>query len=134
MPIQSGNYEAPVNTLYLGAVTGTSSSSGVFASFANPTGATIFVHEVYMDITTQSSGASTLDIGIAADATTSSDTLIDGVSGAAVLRATILKNGGTNGRNGQKVTASQYINVAEASGNVDALVGALYIVYSVVPV
>jgi hypothetical protein len=133
MGITAGNTSAPVHLAYLGTVTGTSASTGVIFSTANPFGCSVLVHELYIDITTQSTGASTLDAGIAADATTGSDTLIDGVSGASVLRATVLKNGGTNGRNGVVWSSSRFLNVEEKTGDVDGMVAKFYVLYSVVP-
>jgi hypothetical protein len=111
------------------AVTGGASSSGVFASTANPFGVSVIITRAILRITTQSTGASTLDIGVGANATTSNDGLIDGLSGATagLYDNTLAANAGTNGRPSQLWTSTTFLNVAEASGNVDALVGTLYL-------
>lgn len=108
------------------AVAGASGSSGVFASAANPFGADVLITGLYVRITTQSTGASTLDIGIGANATTSNDGLIDGLSGAAAGLFTNFEDAGTNGEVSMVWGSSQFLNVAEASGDVDALVATVY--------
>lgn len=111
------------------AITGASGSTGVFASLANPFGYTVTITNAVLRITTQSSGACTLDIGVGANATTSNDGLFDGLSGAAagVFSNALAANLGTNGKPAQDWTASTFLNVAEASGNVDALVAVLIV-------
>lgn len=106
------------------SVAGTSSSSGVFASLANPFGANAIILGRVLNATTQSTGAATVDIGVAADATTSSDTLMDGQS---VATAGALQANGTNGLPYRAWSTTQFVNVAEASGDVDGLVGTLYL-------
>ena len=101
-------------------ITGSSSSTGVIASLQNTTGKDLFIVAHGLQIVTQSTGASTLDIGYTAtSATTSSDTLIDGLSGAA---AGYFTTPGTNGKAITRWMAGKWINVAEASGDVDGLV------------
>ena len=106
------------------AVAGGSGSTGVFASVLNPWGVNVFIVSRQLRVSTQSSGAATVDIGVAADATTSNDGLIDGASVAA---AGVVDVPGTNGKTGQFWGATQYVNVAEASGDVNGLVATLYI-------
>jgi len=101
--------------------------AGVTQSTANPYGVSVMITNVVLDITTQSTGACTLDIGVAADATTSSDLLIDGLSAATAGVFSGAVNGGTNGRNAQKWTSSTFLNVAEATGDITGLVGVLYL-------
>lgn len=105
------------------AISGASGSTGVFASLANPFGYDVTITGAVLRITTQSSGACTLDIGVGANATTSNDGLFDGLSGAAagVFSNLLAANLGTNGKPAQDWTSSTFLNVAEASGNVDAL-------------
>jgi hypothetical protein len=112
------------------AIAGAAGSSGVFVSTLNPFGVDILIHSAILRITTQSTGAATVDIGVAADATTSNDGLIDGLSVAAAGVFNTAQNGGTNGKNGAVWGAAQYLNVAEASGNVADLVAALHLEYS----
>jgi len=101
--------------------------TGVTQSTANPYGFNVLVTNATLDITTQSAGACTLDIGVGADATTSSDLLFDGLSAAA---AGVFGGGvsnGTNGRNSQRWSTTGFLNVAEATGDITGLVGVLYL-------
>jgi len=109
------------------AATGGSASSGVFASAANPFGYDVIITSAVWRITTQSTGASTVDIGVGANATTSNDGLIDGLSGATAGLFNNEDNAGTNGKSAQVWTSSTFLNVAEASGDVDGLVAVLYV-------
>lgn len=107
------------------AIAGASGSTGVFASAANPFGYDVVITGAYLQITTQSTGASTLDIGIGANATTSNDGLIDGLSAAAAGLFTNFEDAGTNGEVSMVWGSGQFLNVAEASGDVDGLVATL---------
>jgi hypothetical protein len=100
--------------------------SGVIAEAANPFGFDVIITNAVLDITTQSTGASTLDVGVAAT-DTANDTLIDGVSGAAAGRFDNVKNAGTNGRSGVLWASDTFLTIAEASGDVTAIVGNLYV-------
>lgn len=100
----------------------------------NPEATAIIITRVVLDVTTKSTGASTIDVGTTAtSATTSSDNLIDGVdSGTAVICADNIVNGGTNGKAIQKLAAGKWVTLDEASGDVTGLVGVLYVHYTVV--
>lgn len=101
--------------------------AGVIQSMANPFGYDVIIDQAVLRITTQSTGASTLDIGIGADATTSNDGLFDGMSGAAAGMFTNTEDPGTNGEQSIVWGSTQFLNIAEASGDVTAIVGALYL-------
>ncbi len=117
----------PVTVKVALATVGT--AGGVFA-WANPTGVDILVGPVVLNVTTKSTGASTVDVGVAANGTTSNDTLIDGVdTGTATIRANTVKNAGTNGVSFVLCTSTQYITASQASGDVSGLVGFAYITY-----
>ena len=105
-------------------------AAGGVLSWANPAGASIIVHHIVLDITTQSTGASTIDVGVAANGTTSSDTLIDGVSGAAAGVFNSATNAGSNGSMSRKLTSTQFLTASQASGAVAGLVGSAYITWS----
>jgi hypothetical protein len=105
-------------------------AAGGVLSWANPAGASIIVHNIVLDITTQSTGASTIDVGVAANGTTSSDTLIDGVSGAAAGVFNSATNAGSNGSMSRKMTSTQFVTASQASGAVAGLVGSAYITWS----
>ena len=104
-------------------------TAGGVLGWANPTGGSIIVDKVVLDVTTASTGASTVDCGIAANATTSSDVLIDGVSGNSIALLDNIEDQGTNGKSSGKVTSSQAVTCSEASGDVTGLVGYAYIYY-----
>lgn len=114
----------PVMSVSL-TIAGAAGSTGVFASAANPFGYDVMILGAYLQITTQSTGASTLDIGIGANATTSNDGLIDGLSAAAAGLFTNFEDAGTNGEVSMLWDSTKFLNVAEASGDVTALVATL---------
>lgn len=109
----------------------TGTSAGGVLSVANPEGRDIYVKRLILNITTQSTGASTLDAGIAANGTTLSDNLIDGLSGATAGCYDNMVNAGTNGKAGQKWGSSQYLTISQASGAVAGLVGEALVEYTI---
>jgi hypothetical protein len=112
------------------ALAAVDTAGGVFA-WANPEGVPIIITRVVLDVTTQSTGACTVDVGVAANGTTLNDGLIDGVSVAAAGLVDNLDNAGTNGRARQKVTAGQFVTGSVASGASAGLVGSAYVFYVV---
>lgn len=95
----------------------------------NPEGRDIYVTRFLISTSSPSAGAATVDAGIAADGTTSSDTLIDGASVASAAKVLDSgKDGGTNGKIGQKWGASQFLTVT-ASATLAGLVGEVIIEY-----
>lgn len=104
-------------------------SAGVL-SWANPTASTIIIERVILDVTTDSTGASTVDCGIGSSATAISDTLLDGIdTGTAAALFDTITNKGSNGATQRKMTASQYLTCSQATGTVTGLVGNAYIHY-----
>lgn len=105
-------------------------STGVQESWQNPTGAAILVTRLILDVTTKSSGAATLDIGYTAtDATTTSDTGLDGVDvGTATGTFDNIEDQGTNGKSTLKMAAGKWITV-DHKADTTALVGTLTIEY-----
>lgn len=115
------------------AVSGTTIHAGVTALWTAPAAAIIL--RAILNITTQSTGASTLDIGYTAvSATTLSDTLLDGVSGASVAQFDSMNAALDSGANAkaQNAASGKWITAAEASGDTTALVGVLYVQYILV--
>ena len=91
-------------------IAATTTTGGDCISWANPSGETIMIKNVIIDITTATSGAATLDVGVAANGTTSSETLIDDLDvGSAAIVGTALIDGGTAGQGFRKCTSSQYV-------------------------
>jgi hypothetical protein len=112
------------------AISGTALQAANLTLWTAPADALIL--RVILDITTQSSGASTIDIGYTAtSATTSSDTLLDGVSGAAVAVFDSGDAGLDTGANdmAQKAASGKWITADSASGDTTALVANVYIFY-----
>ncbi len=88
--------------------------------------------QVLLDITTVSTGASTIDIGYTAtSATTTSDTLLDGVSGASLALFDSMNAALDSGANAkaQKAASGKWITADEASGDTTALVGNVIVRY-----
>lgn len=120
--MQYGAYRAALT-----AVTGT--TAGGAASIENPEGVDVIITRAVLYTTAPSSGAATLDIGVAADGATSSDNLLDGISVAtAATVADNINDAGTNGKARQLWGASQFVT-ATASATLAGLVGYLYIEY-----
>lgn len=111
---------------------GTADTAGGVLAWANPAGASIIVTNVVLNITTATSGACTLDVGIAANGTTSNDTFIDGVNANATGAKDTIKDAGTNGVACQQLTSSQYITASKATGSAAGMVGFAYIYWHVV--
>tara|TARA_R100000700_G_C3105141_1_gene100536 strand:- start:218 stop:667 length:450 start_codon:yes stop_codon:yes gene_type:complete len=98
-------------------------------AWANPEAEDIIIEGVLLDVTTAATGSATIDLGIAANATTTGDNLLDGVDvGSAAIMATSGVNGGTNGKMYQPMTSSQWIT-GDFNASAAGLVGNLYIKY-----
>lgn len=107
----------------------TSTSGGGLIAIPNPEGVDLIITRVVVNRTTKSAGAASVDIGVAADATTSSDNLIDGLAfGAAEGVADNITDGGSNGKSRQLWGASQYVT-ATGGASTAGLVGTLSIEY-----
>lgn len=117
-----------------GCITGditaaTTTSGGDAISVANPEGATLLITGMVIDVTTEATGAATMDVGVAADGTTSSDTLMDGVDvGTAAIVGNTVKHAGTNGMSMVKWTSTQYVT-GTPSATLAGLVGTYHITY-----
>jgi hypothetical protein len=103
----------------------TGAAAADMASVQNTTGEDQIITFCALNITTASTGASTIDVGVASTSTTA-DNLIDGHSGAT---AGVFAAKGTNGLLVKIWTADQYLTVSEASGDVAGLAGELLVQY-----
>lgn len=111
------------HSLALTAATGT--TGGGVVSIANPFGFDVYIIRAIVDVTTVSTGAATIDVGVAANGTTTNDTLIDGLDvNAAVIVADNITNKGTNGKATKKWTSTQYVT-ATASATTAGMVGSI---------
>lgn len=104
--------------------------AGGILGLANPEGVDLIITRLVLDVTTKSTGICTVDAGVAANGTTSNDTLIDGLDvGTAAILADNVENQGTNGLAVKKWGASQYLTISKATGAAAGLVGNAYIEY-----
>lgn len=112
------------------AITGAALHAGVLTAVTFPAAAVIT--RAWLNITTASTGASTVDVGYTAvTATTASDTLLDGVSGtpAAIFDSMdALLDSGANAH-AQVAASAKWVTVAEASGDATGMVATLYVQY-----
>lgn len=112
------------------ALTATSATTGgAVAAWQNPEAGAILITNVVLDVTTQSTGAAALDIGTTAtSATTSSDTLLDGVSVAAAGTFDNITDKGTNGKSRQRLATGKWVT-ATGSADTAGLAGYMYVYY-----
>ena len=101
--------------------------------FAWTPGAAAIIKGLFLDVVTKTTGACTLDVGVAANGTTLNDTLIDGldVNAAAGLFSNH-KNAGVHGLADVRCSATQYVTGSVASGASAGIVGNAYIEYILV--
>lgn len=108
---------------------GTDTGGGIFA-WQVPTSSDVVIDEVVIDVTTQSTGACTIDVGsTATSATTSSDNLIDGLSVVATGTFNNNEDKGTNGKSKQRLATGKWVTGSRASGASAGLAGYAYIHY-----
>jgi hypothetical protein len=89
-----------------------------------------------LDLTTASTGACTLDVGVTeTSATTTSDTLLDGIdanAGTGVFDSMdAALDSGANAK-AQKLAAAKWVSIDEKTGDATGLVAKLYIQYVVI--
>lgn len=120
MTAQTGAYKAALTA-------STTTTGGDALSLLNPEGEDLIVTRCLIDVTTPATGAATADVGIGATATTSDDTLLDGVDiGTAAILADNIENPGTNGKALVKWPADEYLTVSP-SASLAGLVGSAYV-------
>lgn len=120
--LSTGSYRSPITVKI--ALKITSGGGGAF-SWSPPTGTAVLIERVTLDVTT--GVAQTMSIGVAANATTSSATLIDTLTLTTGVYDNIT-NKGAGGLPTRKVAVGQFVtgtNSATATG----LVGNVYITY-----
>lgn len=106
-------------------VAATVTTGGAVASVANPLGVDLIITRAIVRTTAPSTGAATVDIGVATGAATSSDTLIDGLSlaSAAVLASTP----GTNGAVPRLWAAADFVTATASATLAGMTGGVLYL-------
>lgn len=110
---------------YTDAIALTAAATGSQGGWENTTGRTCLV-EAVIDVTTAATGAATLDVGVAAAASTSNDKLMDGIDVNAAT-GEFSSGTGTNGRRVRKVPAGHFVTVHRASGDPTGMVADLYV-------
>lgn len=128
MSRNAGFNESPVYTRKINISQVAAVATGVYNSTLNPFGRDVLITKAMVYIVNESDAAATVDIGVAAAAATVNDGLIDGLSVAAAGLFNNIEDPGTNGELTQVWGATQYLNVAEASGDVAGLSEAYLIV------
>lgn len=125
-------YNADGTIVARGAITAaTTTTGGDCISWANPTGETIMIENVVLDITTQATGAANAEVGVAANGTTSSSTLMNTIDiGSAAAVFTAANDGGVAGQSFRKATSSQYVTMTP-SATAAGLVGTYAIYYRI---
>ena len=106
---------------------------GVFA-WANPEAGAVLVNRVIIDLTTVSTSACTLDIGVqngAALTTSIVDDLLDGLdTNAATGTFDNVENQGTNGKSVGKVSVGKWVTASMKTGAAAGTAGFAYIHYT----
>ena len=130
--VMVGATQSPANSfLFCGALTAaTTTAVGGVIKLQNTMGLDLIVTEVLLDVTTASTGAATVDVGVDDGGDVSNDTLFDGLDvNAATGLFNTSKNAGTNGKHAVVWKKDEYI-VATASATVAGLVGK-YKIYAI---
>jgi len=115
-----------------GALAAVDTGGGIFA-WANPEAGAILVTHVVLNVTTKTTGACSIDVGTTAtNATTSSDTLIDGKDIAAATGIfTNDESAGTNGKPFKRLASGKWVTGSMVAGGATAgLVGTYEIYYT----
>lgn len=113
-----------------GALTANDAAGGVF-SVENTYGTNLAVLRVVIQVTTIASDTCTIDVGTAANATTSSDKLLDGLD---VRTATgvfdNIDDQGTNGQSCLKWPSGEFVNGSMAGGGATAGLVGTYAIFA----
>jgi len=114
------------------AFTGGTDTAGGILAIANPAGTAVTITEVILVVSTVATAACTVDAGVAAGATTLSDTLIDGldVNAATGNFDNISDAGGSGGRD-VAWASDAFVTISTASGASAGLVGKIIVNYVV---
>jgi hypothetical protein len=106
-------------------------TAGGVLTILNDSGEDRIITNLIVNTTTPSSGAASIDVGVASTVA-SNDTLIDGASVASAAACLdMVKNAGTNGA-GARTWPNGYYITATASADATGLVGFAYVQYIVV--
>ena len=116
--------------LAVGSLTGAAAADDIAFIWKNPESTPIVVYRVLVDITAAGgTGGALLDIGSAADSTTGSDNLIDGVDAHAVATYCNYEDEGTSGKPKQIIPVDEYVTGQIKVEKAEDLEGMVYIFY-----
>ena len=111
-------------------VLGTGAGAGGLLGWQNPLLVAVLVR-IELNLTAASGAAATADFGTAANATTSSDNLVDGLSINQTGAFDNIEDRGTNGKSRQRVDAkggtTDFVTGSIATGSVGSLVGTVIV-------
>ena len=114
------------NTPFVVSITLTArADAGVLGSWQNTTGKRLLVLSRGIVVGTTSTGAATVDAGIASTAVTN-DTLIDGQALNGLAANTVVQTAGTNGANSRVLASGSWVT-AFGSADTTGLVATMYI-------
>lgn len=110
--------------------------TGGVVAWQNPEASSILVLRAVLNLTTVATGACTLDVGVTAtSATTSSDTLLDGVDANAAIGVfdsmDSLLDAAANAH-AQLLASGKWVTIDEKTGDATGLVAKLYVQYVVI--
>jgi len=115
--------------LYGDLTAAATTTGGDALGLANPEGVDLIITRFVLKITTEATGAATVDAGVAADATTSADDLIDEADvGSAAAIFDNIDDSGSNGQSCLDWGADEYLTVTP-SATLAGLVGTYYVEY-----
>lgn len=130
MPVwaDSGSNRVIPAGVFSGSLGAAADTAGAILAVANPCTGAWLVTSLFITTTVVATGACTADFGIAANATTLNDGLIDGVNlnAALLTNANNFANAGTNGKASQVGAAGTVLTGSTASGNVAGMVGTYF--------
>lgn len=110
--------------------------TGGVVAWQNPEAGSILVQRVILNLTTVATGACTLDIGLTpTSATTTSDTLLDGVDANAAIGVFDSMNSlldAAENAHAQLLASGKWVTIDEKTGDATGLVAKLYIQYVVI--
>lgn len=109
------------------AITAGGDTGGLLAAVANPFGVPVVIRGWIVKLTVASGGAATADLGVAANGTTLSDTLGDGLDINTTDTNNDIDNKGSNGASARSWSTSQFVTMSIATGTDGAVAGRLLI-------
>lgn len=109
------------------AISAGGDTGGLLAAVANPYGVPVVIRGWIVKLTAASGGVATGDLGVAANGTTLSDTLGDGLDINATDTYNDIDNKGSNGASARSWSTSQFVTFSIATGTDGAVAGRLLI-------